>query len=575
MNTLPVRVATRLASLTIVALFPTIVWAQGSNYGQFAPADAYEDNSELAYYGSENEWSRRQFSQEKADDIYGRRGQRQLLAILNGNPEQALQWAAERLAADPNDLESKFMQSVAYCQLGQLDLALSAMQSAVDAGLPVERYLAGPRDLLRPLRQLPSFRKLVAGRTLGLLHGPMLGCVTENSAQIWVRTENETTVEIKAYVCDDQGQAGSTVVSSGSAQSSSEQDYTALISLTGLHPMTSYEYDVIIDGATALAGARPRFTTFSPPSGSGQLKIAFGGGAGYTPQNERMWDTIASRKPDALLQMGDNVYIDLPEQPRGLHRYTYYRRQSRPEYRHLVASTPVYAVWDDHDCAMDDVWMGPYLDRPSWKPAMLKLFQQNWVNPAYGTPDAPGCWFTATLKDIDFFFLDTRYFRTNPFAETRTMLGPVQKQRLLSWLNDSHSVFKVIVSSVPVAPNAKPGSRDTWDGFNAERAEILSWLDTHRIEGVVFLSADRHRSDARIIERKSGYPLYDLMSSKLTNTHTHECVPGAIFCYNAGCSFGLVTFDTTAPDPTVTYEVVDIDGNTVHALTIRRSQLSY
>ena len=85
--------------------------AQGSIYGQFAPADAFDNDPRLAYYGSENEWSRRQFSQEKAEDEYKRRGQRLLLATLNGNPNESLQWAAEYLAADPHDLESIFNQT--------------------------------------------------------------------------------------------------------------------------------------------------------------------------------------------------------------------------------------------------------------------------------------------------------------------------------------------------------------------------------------------------------------------------------------------------------------------------------
>ena len=48
---------------------------------------------------------------------------------------------------------------------------------------------------------------------------------------------------------------------------------------------------------------------------------------------------------------------------------------------------------------------------------------------------------------------------------------------------------------------------------------------------------------------------------------------GAIFSYNDPQSFGLVTFDTTAKDPTVTYEVVNIDGQKPHSITVKRSEL--
>jgi hypothetical protein len=48
---------------------------------------------------------------------------------------------------------------------------------------------------------------------------------------------------------------------------------------------------------------------------------------------------------------------------------------------------------------------------------------------------------------------------------------------------------------------------------------------------------------------------------------------GAIFSYNAKQSFGLVEFNTAATDPSVTYTVINIDGEKIHDLTVNRSQL--
>jgi len=67
---------------------------------------------------------------------------------------------------------------------------------------------------------------------------------------------------------------------------------------------------------------------------------------------------------------------------------------------------PVFAIWDDHDCATDDVWMGPYRDKPAWKMSMLEGFRTNWNNPGYGTEQWPGCWFKFEIADVDFFMLD-------------------------------------------------------------------------------------------------------------------------------------------------------------------------
>ena len=89
------------------------------------------------------------------------------------------------------------------------------------------------------------------------------------------------------------------------------------------------------------------------------------------------------------------------------------------------------------------------------------------------------------------------------------------------------------------------------------------------------MSADRHRSDAWKMSRPNGYDLYEFNSSRLTNQHVHATMEkqGAIFSYNALQSFGLVTFDTTLDDPQVTYEVVNIDGEKPHSITVKRSEL--
>ena len=88
------------------------------------------------------------------------------------------------------------------------------------------------------------------------------------------------------------------------------------------------------------------------------------------------------------------------------------------------------------------------------------------------------------------------------------------------------------------------------------------------------LAADRHRSDARIIEREYGYPLYGFTSSRLTNQITHgRSGAGLLFWYNEKCSFGKITFDLSLDDPTATYNVVNIDNETIHSFTLKRSQL--
>ncbi|GAH58970.1 unnamed protein product, partial [marine sediment metagenome] len=200
----------------------------------------------------------------------------------------------------------------------------------------------------------------------------------------------------------------------------------------------------------------------------------------------------------------------------------------------------------------------------------------NWNNPYYaGGKSQPGCWFDFSIADVDFFMLDGRYYRMNPKTENPSMLGGAQKQWLFEKLNASTGTFKVIASPVPWALGVKPGSLDPWQGYQAEREEIFSFLEANKIDGVILISADRHRSEARTIERQNGYTLYEFESSRLTNVHTHSLIPGAIFGYNEKCSFGLLTFDTTVPDPQLTYQIINIDNETVHTLSLGKSQLTH
>jgi alkaline phosphatase D len=92
---------------------------------------------------------------------------------------------------------------------------------------------------------------------------------------------------------------------------------------------------------------------------------------------------------------------------------------------------------------------------------------------------------------------------------------------------------------------------------------------------VILISADRHRSDIWKIDRPNGYPLYEFESSKLTNIHTHKVMPGSLFGYNKKCSFGLLQFDTTIPDPQVTYKIINIDNEVIYTFSLKRSQLTH
>jgi len=468
----------------------------------------------------------------------------------------------------PVDLEALFGLALAYANTGDTTTAMACVRRALDAGLPVERFQAGPRDLLQPLQRTEAFRQLMQPLAVELLHGPLLGSVTDHSARFWVRTMHAVPVEVVL----SRSPSLRPILRKAQAATDPDEDYTAVLAVGDLQPDTRYYYRVRVNGEN-----QPRvwqFHTFPERGTPAAFQIGFGGGAGFTPWHEYMWNTLDDHGLRAMLLLGDNVYIDHPTYP-DVQRYCYYRRQSRPEFRSFAASTPLYAIWDDHDFTENDQWGGPAIDTPPWKRPVWQVYKQNWNNPSYGGgAEQPGCWFRFSIADVDFFMLDGRYYRTDPADPHPSMLGPVQKQWLFQALQASRGTFKVLVSPVPWAFGTKPGSRDTWEGYKQERAEIFSFLTENKINGVILLSADRHRSDLWRIDREGAYPLYEFESSKLTNVHTHKEIPGALFGYNQKCSFGKLLFDTDRPDPTVSYEIYSIDNELVDKITLSRSELT-
>ena len=500
--------------------------------------------------------------------------------IANGKAKEAVARCEAFLAKNPKDTEHQYLLAMAYANLKQIDKAHQAMLAALAVGVPFERFIVGPRDLLAPLTDSEAFKKYAVARKASkspVLQGPMLGTMTDSSVRIWVRTADESVVQAAAASgADIQAKSPTKWVKSQPVKTCKGDDYTAVIEIGGLQADTEYVYTLSVDGKPTSPLENMTFRTYPAANKGAVFTIAFGGGAGYTPWNEHMWNTIGKRKPQAMLLLGDNVYVDMPTVHQ-TQRYCYYRRQSRPEFRTLTARTPVYAIYDDHDFGTNDCIPGPEIDTPQWKRPVWKLFTENWANPYYGGgAKQPGCWFDFQIADVDFIMLDGRYYRNKPKQGVKSsMLGAAQKKWLLAKLKAAKGTFKVICSPVPWTFHAKGPSGDTWNGFREERDEIFSFLAANKVDGVLLLSADRHRSDAWKLKRPDGYPLYEFESSRLTNMHVHGNQPGSLFSYNKKNSYGQLTFDTKAADPTVTYKIFSIDDELIHTFTVKKSAIKH
>ncbi len=509
------------------------------------------------------------------------------IAVAKGDKAkiaEVIDYCDKLLTKAPDNGELYYIKAMAYSQLGDIDNAMAAVIEAVDNGAAFERFLAGPRNMFAPLTGSKKFRDYAASYNIELIHGPMLGDVTASSVKIWVRTAHQTPVAVRYSQSDDMtGGALSKAI-----KTDTDADFTAVVNLAGLESNTVYYYQMVIDGKAVSLDRKLSFTTAPARAGPARFQVAFGGGSNIKPQYEYMWDTILSYHPVAMLQLGDNTYFNIPDVTEH-QQYFFYRRHCRPEYKRMIASVPIYAIWDDHDFGGNDsIGTGDKLS-PYWKhEIVLPQFRYNFNNPYYGGENKnPGCWFDFSIGDVDFFMLDGRYYRTDPQKPDPSMLGAAQLDWLLDKLKVSKATFKIIASPVPWAFGAKagkqrsatfgsvPGAQDTWEGFPAEREKIFAFLEDNRIEGVYLISADRHRSDAWLIERPNGYDLYEANTSHLTKKSTHRKMPNAIFSILGKPAFGLLTIDTTLADPQITYDVMKIDGAKSATLMVKLSQLKY
>jgi alkaline phosphatase D len=244
---------------------------------------------------------------------------------------------------------------------------------------------------------------------------------------------------------------------------------------------------------------------------------------------------------------------------------------------------PTFAIWDDHDAGIDDVFLGPFADKPAWKVKYLELFNRNWNNPPAGAPpEWPGLWHKFRAGPVECFMLDGRYYRENFLKPNPSMLGPVQKAWLLKSLKESTAPFKLLVSPVAWADDAKietgpDGERiyakDIWSGFREERTEVYDFLAENNVTGVILLSSDRHRNDVRIDSRPRGYPLLEIESGWLTNEFGTGTSGKPLFEYHDGPAFGCITIETDGDEPHALVEIINANGEPVFRREVKLSEL--
>ncbi len=352
--------------------------------------------------------------------------------------------------------------------------------------------------------------------------GPVLGYAEMREALIWVQLRESSSAKIKYWAKDNpETNYWSNVVSS-----SDNTGNTLKFRLSKLEPGTEYQYELwVADEKQSfdfplLFDTEPLwdYRTDPPP-----FKIAMGScmyineekydrpGKGYGGDYQIL-ESIRSKSPDAMLWLGDNIYLreaDYHSRSGYIARYTHTRKL--PELQALMASCNNYAIWDDHD-------FGPNDASSSWvhRDMALEMFKLFWPNPSFGYRDLP-CTFSAfNYRDCDFIMMDNRFYRTEQ-SETHPehIFGKEQTDRMIDLLKQSRAPFKFVLTGGQFLNSAQV--YENHSNYEEERAYILKRIEEENLKNVIFISGDRHHSEISSIELANGKAVYDITVSPLTS----------------------------------------------------------
>jgi phosphodiesterase/alkaline phosphatase D-like protein len=139
---------------------------------------------------------------------------------------------------------------------------------------------------------------------------------------------------------------------------------------------------------------------------------------------------------------------------------------------------------------------------------------------------------TFEFDGFHFFMLDTRTERMHrkvaPSLKTAELVSPGAMARLKEWLRQSPGPKFVMTPSILLPRHRRTVQRDrrldssnlsalhsdSWDGYPNTLRDVLAFIAENKIERVVFLSGDEHRSCIAQAE------LFDLDGKKLTTVHS-------------------------------------------------------
>jgi alkaline phosphatase D len=400
-----------------------------------------------------------------------------------------------------------------------------------------------------------------------LTHGPILGSVTDGSVKIFGRTGQPAAIRVFYKKTSD-----TSFVSTGSINTVTNNDLTATILLSGLLPNTSYDYQLVVDNVPTVTSTFTTLPVVNQPS-----RFSFSVGADLLDFPFTIMNSIDAKNPLFSLLIGDNIYADAAPVASTLDEFRakYKLNLAEPNLANFLSKRPTVFTWDDHEIQnnWDKGVAGLYL------PARQSY--DEYINPLNPSPRTPGTlYYNYQVGQVDFYVFDTRTFRSRNNAldnSTKTMLGASQKADFKNWLLTSKAKFKIVVSSVGFSDFGTT-SNDSWIGFQSEKAELIKFINSNNIKGVLFVTGDQHFSIvARLNSVGPNYNLYEFLPTPLaTQNRTAPATsdPQLLFRQDKKHNYGFFTVDTTVTPATLTFVNYDNANNPLYQITINETDIN-
>jgi 3-phytase/alkaline phosphatase D len=372
-----------------------------------------------------------------------------------------------------------------------------------------------------------------------LPNGVAAGDVTRDSAVLWARASKRGAVRFQVSRTGDFRGVRTYAVPVADAT------VPAKLHLEGLQAGTTYYYRATDAAKYSSTG---RFRT--PPAACSDAGVRFGVSGDWRGELAPYpaIRNAAGRDLDFFVAHGDTIYAEnysVPGTPtastleeyRALHDLGMTTTFGLNTWRELRGSTALLATIDDHEVVNDFAGgaapstdpnfagqAGAFINETTRYQAGLQAFHEYMPvqELRYGdTGDARTAGKLRLFRERTYgnaatvMVLDNRSFRdqglppvtdlTNPaaigaflvgsFNPARTMLGAAQKDELKAALLRAQQdgvAWKFVMVPEPIQNLGVVAASDRFEGYAAERTEILKFVDEQDIDNVVFVAADIH-----------------------------------------------------------------------------------